>query len=99
MMVCNVDIPYPGYPVHVALQVFVHLLASAQLLEVAAGLRLLPLLGELSGEDAEDEVHHEEAAKDDHGDEVEPLPGAALAVVHPVQHVRPALQRDALHTH
>ena len=92
----HVDIPYPWYPVHVALQVFVHLLASAELLEVAAGLRLLPLLGELSGEDAEDEVHHEEAAENDHGDEVEPLPGAALAVVNPVQHVRPALQRDAL---
>ena len=87
---------YPGDPVLVALKVLLHLLPGSQLLEISPGLGLLSLLGELSGEDTEDEVHDEEGAEDDHGDEVEPLPGPALGVVHPVQHVGPALQCDAL---
>jgi hypothetical protein len=37
-------------PVHVSLKILVHLLLGPQLLEVTAGLRLLPLLGELSAD-------------------------------------------------
>lgn len=37
-----------GDPVHVATQVFLHLLLLPQLLEVSSGLGLLPLLAELS---------------------------------------------------
>ena len=82
---------YPGDPVLVALQVLLHLLPGSQLLEISPGLGLLSLLGELSGEDTEDEVHDEEGPEDDHGDEVEPLPCSALGVMYPVQHVCPAL--------
>ena len=87
---------YPGDPVLVALQVLLHLLPGSQLLEISPGLGLLSLLGELSGEDTEDEVHDEEGAEDDHGHKVEPLPGPALRVVDPVEHVGPSLQCDAL---
>ena len=80
----------------VSLEIFLHLLPRSQLLEISPGLGLFSLLGELSGEDTEDEVHDEEGAEDDHGDKVEPLPGPALGVVDPVEHVSPALQRDAL---
>ena len=37
-------------PVHISLQVLLHLLLRAQTLEISAGLSLLLLFGELSGE-------------------------------------------------
>ena len=88
--------PDPGDPVHVTLQVLLHLLPGSQLLEVSSRLGLFSFFGKLSREDTENEVHDEERAEDDHGDEVEPLPSATLGVVDPVEHIRPALQGDAL---
>ena len=53
-------------------------------------------LGLLPGQHTENQVHDEEGAEDDHGDKVDELPCVSLAVVHPVQHVGPALEGDAL---
>ena len=43
--------------------------------------RFGPLLGELSGEDAENEVHHEEGPEHHQGEEVAPLPATSHRVL------------------
>ena len=40
-----------------------------------------PLLGELPGEDAKNQVHHEEGAEHHQGEKVAPLPAAAHGVL------------------
>ena len=58
-----------GKPVEVALHVLIHLRLHLVLLIHAPARRLRPLLGELAGEDAEDQVHDKEGSKDHLGDE------------------------------
>ena len=58
-----------GKPVEVALHVLIHLSLHLVLLVHAPARRLRPLLGELTREDAENQVHHKEGSKDHLGEE------------------------------
>ena len=68
LVIVWVDLLSMGKPVEVALHVLVHLSLHLVLLVDAPARRLRPLLGELAGEDAEDQVHHKEGSKDHLGD-------------------------------
>ena len=69
LVIVWVDLLSMGKPVEVALHVLVHLRLHLVLLVDAPARRLRPLLGELTGENAEDQVHHKEGSKDHLGDE------------------------------
>ena len=69
LVIVWVDLLSMSKPVEVALHVLVHLRLHLVLLVHAPARRLRPLLGELAGEDAEDQVHHKEGSKDHLGDE------------------------------
>ena len=69
LVIVWVDLLSMGKPVEVALHVLVHLSLHLVLLVDAPTRRLRPLLGEFTGEDAEDQVHHKEGSKDPLGDE------------------------------
>ena len=68
LVIVWVDLLSMGKPVEVALHVLVHLRLHLVLLIHAPACRLRPLLGELTGEDAEDQVHDKEGSKDHLGD-------------------------------
>ena len=69
LVIVWVDLLSMGKPVEVALHVLIHLRLHLVLLVDAPARRLRPLLGELTGENAEDQVHHKEGSKDHLGDE------------------------------
>ena len=69
LVIVWVDLLSMGKPVEVALHILVHLRLHLVLLVDAPARRLRPLLGELTGENAEDQVHHKEGSKDHLGDE------------------------------
>ena len=71
-----------GDPVQVAFQVLLQLLLFTEFLEQSTGVRLFSLFGELAGKDTQHEVQHEEGAKDDQGDKVDPGPFSANCVVY-----------------
>ena len=68
LVIVWVDLLSMSKPVEVALHVLVHLSLHLVLLVDAPTRRLRPLLGEFTGEDAEDQVHHKEGSKDHLGD-------------------------------
>jgi len=61
-------------PVQVAPEVFLNLLFLAELVKVTSGFGLFPLLGKLTAEDTQDEVHDKECPDNHHRDKVRPLP-------------------------
>ena len=71
-------VQYLSDPVNVSLEILFHLLLGPETLEVSSALGLLLLLGELSAQHTQDQVHHKEGTQHHHRDEVHELPGVAL---------------------
>ena len=77
----RIDLLSVGQPVQVALHVLLHLGPHLIPLVNSPAGGLGPLLGELSRENTQDEVHHEESPEDDEGAEENPLPAVAFGIL------------------